>query len=108
MATVEVDGRVADLAGDVRRAVKQLALDDHTTADAGANRHPDDVSAAARRALPPFANCRAVRVVVERDGQAQAFADSIAQREVLPPRFGATTRDPFLDLVDQALPRRRR
>ena len=84
MATVEVDGRVADLAGDVRRAVKQLAVDDQTAADAGADRHPDDVPAAARRALPPFADRRAVRVVVERDGQAQAFADSIAQGEVFP------------------------
>ena len=84
VATVEVDGRVADLAGDVRRAVKQLAVDDQTTADAGADRHADDVFPAARRALPPFADRRAVRVVVERDGKAQSFADAIAQRKVLP------------------------
>src|SRR5262249_4856684 len=63
---------------------KQLAVDDDAAADAGANRHADDVRSAARRTLPPFADRRTVRVVVERRGKMESFGNPIAQREIPP------------------------
>ena len=105
MAAVEVDGRVPDLAGHVRRAVKELAVENQPAADAGADRHADDVRAAARRALPPFADGRAVRVVVERRRQIQPLADPVAQRKVLP---AEVRRDTITILSrDRAAPARR-
>ena len=51
----DVDRRVPDLAGDVRRAVIQAAAEDDAAADAGADRHADHVAGAPRGAQPPFA-----------------------------------------------------
>ena len=83
-AAVDVDRRVPDLAGDVGRAVIQLPIDDDPAADPCADRDADYVAAAARRAKPPLAHGRAVRVVVECRGQAQTRRDAIAQREIAP------------------------
>ena len=75
---------MADLAGDVRRAVKQLAVDDQPTANAGADRNSNDVRAATRSALPPLTHGRAVRVVVERRGKIQSLGDTVAQLYATP------------------------
>ena len=40
-----VDGRVADLARDVRRAVKEATVENESAADAGTDRYADDVTA---------------------------------------------------------------
>src|SRR5438045_618908 len=93
MTAVEVDRRVADPSGDAGRAMKELAVEDQSPADAGSDRDADDVRSAARRALPPFADRRAVRVVVEGRRQIQSLADAIAQRKVSPAEVGCDDDD---------------
>src|SRR6185369_1740735 len=88
MAAVQVDRRMPDFAGDVRRAVKELAVEDQPATDAGADRDPDHVRRAFRGALPPFADGGAVGVIVERRGKIQPLADAVAQGEVAPAEVG--------------------
>ena len=95
-AALGVDGRVADLARHVRRAVVQLAVEDDPAADAGADRDADGVPRAARRADPPLAEHRAVGVVVERGGQAQPVVDDLPERQVHPAEVGREQHDAAL------------
>ncbi len=84
MTAVEIDGGMPDLTGDVGGAMKELSVDDDAAADAGADRHADDVASTARGALPPLAEGRTIRVVVERGRQAQLRGDTVAERIILP------------------------
>jgi len=79
---------VADFARHIRGAVIQLAVNHEAAADPGTDREPDHVTRALCGAAPPFAKRRAVGVVVERDRQAHAMRDRIAQREVAPAQVG--------------------
>ena len=57
---------------------------------------PTTLRAAARRALPPLAERRAVRVVVERRRQPEPVLDPIAQREILPAEVRRDEHDALL------------
>jgi len=77
---------VADFAGAVGRAFDELAVDDHASADAGADVHGQHVLAAFRRAGNCFAPRDRVDVVVDADGEAiaQALRELLAERDVAP------------------------
>ena len=83
-AALGVDGGVPDLAGHVRGAVIEPAVEDDPAADAGADGEPDRVPAPLRGADPPLAQHGAVGVVVERRREPQAVVDDLAQRQVDP------------------------
>ena len=64
------------------RAAKGPAVEDHSSAAAGAEREHDDVGGAARGPRPPLADACRIRVVVETDGQGVHVAHAVAQVDV--------------------------
>ena len=64
---VALDGEVPDLGAEAVRAAVQLAVEQHAAADAGAERHEQRVTQAARRAVRDLAERGDVGVVVDDD-----------------------------------------
>src|SRR3989440_912118 len=83
-ASVGIDGDVSEFTRDVGHAVIDLSVDDDAAATPRAERESDDVRRATRGSPPPFPVDRAVGVIVERRGEAQSLADTVAQRHVRP------------------------
>src|SRR5204862_1830185 len=86
--SIGVDADMSELGRRVGGPAIDVAIDDDPAADAGPERETDDVVRAARRSAPPLPVDRAVRVVVERCRQAEAFAHAVAQRHVGPAEIG--------------------
>jgi hypothetical protein len=89
---------VADLAGAVGRAVKEIAFEDEPTADPGADGDADRNASPPGRSHPPLSENRAVSVVVERRRQREPLVDNPAQRQVHPAEIGCEQHDPALGI----------
>jgi len=89
---------VPEFPGNVGHTVVDLTVDDDAAANPRAERETDDVLCPARGAAPPFAENRAVRVVVERGRETEPLADSIAQRHVGPAEIGCQQHDARLGI----------
>src|SRR6185503_5655911 len=83
-ASIRVDRDMTELAGGIARTAIDVTVDDDPTTDAGAQGQANDVIRPAGGPSPPLAVNRAVRVVVQRSRQVEAFADPVAQRHVGP------------------------
>lgn len=77
-----------ELGGDAEASAPQLVADDDAAAQAGAERDADDVVVALAGAEAVLAPGRAVRVVLDDDGQADALLDLVLQRFVPPVDVG--------------------
>src|SRR3954467_3159633 len=91
-----VDRCVTDLARHVGRSVIQLALENQSAADAGAEGHADDVPTTDRGAAPELAERGAIRVVIEGRLELDATGYLVAQRKILPPEVRRYYHQPFL------------
>src|SRR5438270_10850687 len=85
-STVGFDGDVSKLAGHSIHTVKNFAIQNDRTADAGSQRDHGHVVDVARSAEPLFAQCGCVGVILEKDASAQAAFDFIAHGIFGPPR----------------------
>src|SRR5262249_27621753 len=93
-----IDGRMANLTGDVRCTMEQASVENESAADACTNRYANDVTRTFRCTTPPLAERRAIRVVVERRWQSHAIRDFIAQREIFPTEVWRDDHDPALSI----------
>jgi hypothetical protein len=94
--TVDVDGDMADLTGSAILADQRPAVDDHTAADPGRDRHVDHVVGALRRAVAPLAHDGGVRVTLQVGGQSHGLLHARCERDVTPAReVGRCDHDPL-------------
>ena len=68
-AAKRIDTHVPNLRGRAVNTAPQLAVENYSAADAGAERHADDRAATTRRALPHLADRRGIRIVFKNRGQ---------------------------------------
>ena len=96
--SVGVDHHVAEFAGHVGRAMVEPAVDHDAAADTGAEREADDLPAALRRADPALGLHRAIRVILQRRGDAEAGGEPGAKRQVGPAEVGGQQDDTLGDV----------
>ena len=98
---VALDGEVTDLTAEVMRATIDAPVEQHSAADAGPERHEQDVVDVPRGAVGAFADRGRVGVVVEHDDATRCPLERVAQRRVADQR--QVRRIPEMSvLVDEA------
>src|SRR5579862_7562504 len=73
----------------------EIAVQYQTSADARADRDADDIARATCGAAPPFADCRAIGIVIKRRWEIDGRRNAITQWEVAPAEVGCDDDDAF-------------
>src|SRR6187402_26578 len=80
------DSGMADFAGEAVAPSNEPIFSDNPRADACADRDVDEITTAPCRAAVPFADRRALRVILERYGKTGSFCQQGGQGDIVPSR----------------------